>query len=165
MNGCKSVQVFIHLCDSMWSLWVEANLCRFSFIFVIVCGFYEWKRICAGYNRLFIYVEDPVIIRGLGSDLHGTFFVPVSSQDIDFQRLMSWCFVCAQWSWVQLRWEMIVCFVNILPWHLLGHAIKSVTCFDLQFSCSTRPMTSFCIFLAYINTEGIIFNVKITRWD
>jgi hypothetical protein len=28
---------------------------------------------------------------------------------------------------------------------------------------STRPMTSFCIFIAYINTEGILFNVKITR--
>ena len=53
----------------------------------------------------------------------------------------------------------------ILPWHLLGHAIKSITCFDLQFSRSTRPMTSFCIFIAYINTEGILFNVKITRWD
>ena len=53
----------------------------------------------------------------------------------------------------------------ILPWHLLGHAIKSVICFDLQFSHSTRPMTSFCIFIAYINTEGILFNVKITRWD
>jgi hypothetical protein len=28
------------------------------------------------------------------------------------------------------------------------------------------PMTSFCIFIAYmyINTEGIIFNIKITRW-
>ena len=24
---------------------------------------------------------------------------------------------------------------------------------------------SFCIFIAYINTEGILFNVKITRWD
>jgi hypothetical protein len=54
---------------------------------------------------------------------------------------------------------------HILPWHLLGHAIKSITCFDLQFSRSTRPMTSFCIFIAYINTEGILFNVKITRWD
>jgi hypothetical protein len=31
-------------------------------------------------------------------------------------------------------------------------AIKSVTCFDLQFWCSTRPMTSFCIFIVYINT-------------
>ena len=34
--------------------------------------------------------------------------------------------------------------------HDIGHAIKSVTCFELQFSCSTRPMTSFCIFIAYI---------------
>ena len=40
---------------------------------------------------------------------------------------------------------------NIVTWHLLGHAIKSVTCFDLQFWRSTRPMTSFCIFIAYIN--------------
>jgi hypothetical protein len=53
----------------------------------------------------------------------------------------------------------------IVSWHLLGHAIKSVTCFDLQFSRSTRPMTSFCIFIAYINTEGILLNFKITRWD
>ena len=53
----------------------------------------------------------------------------------------------------------------ILPWHLLGHAIMPVICFDSQFSHSTRPMTSFCIFIAYINTEGILFNVKITRWD
>ena len=40
----------------------------------------------------------------------------------------------------------------ILSWHLLGHTIKSVICFDLQFWRSTRPMTSFCIFIAYINT-------------
>ena len=40
----------------------------------------------------------------------------------------------------------------LLPWHLLGHAIMSVICFDLQFSRSTRPMTSFCIFIAYKNT-------------
>jgi hypothetical protein len=31
------------------------------------------------------------------------------------------------------------------------HAIKSVICFDLQFSRCMRPMTSFCIFIAYIN--------------
>ena len=36
----------------------------------------------------------------------------------------------------------------ILPWHLLGHVIMSAICFDLQFSRSTRPMTSFCIFIA-----------------
>jgi hypothetical protein len=33
---------------------------------------------------------------------------------------------------------------RILSWHLHGHAIKLVTCFDLQFWRSTRPMTSFC---------------------
>ena len=60
---------------------------------------------------------------------------------------------------------MPINFIYILPWHLLGHAIMPVICFDLQFSHSTRPMTSFCIFIAYINTEGILFNVKITRWD
>ena len=27
-----------------------------SFILVIVCGFFEWKRICAGFYGLFIYV-------------------------------------------------------------------------------------------------------------
>ena len=31
-------------------------------------------------------------------------------------------------------------YSNIVSWHLLGHAIKSITCFDLQFSRSTRPM-------------------------
>jgi hypothetical protein len=46
-------------------------------------------------------------------------------------------------------------YANILPWHLLGHAKMSVICFDLQFSRSTRPMTSFCIFIAYINTDYV----------
>jgi hypothetical protein len=48
-------------------------------------------------------------------------------------------------------------FISIESWHLLGHAIKSVICFHLQFSCSTRPMMSFCIFIAYIHTEGILY--------
>jgi hypothetical protein len=51
---------------------------------------------------------------------------------------------------------------HILAWHLLGHAIKSVTWFDLQFSCSTRPMTSFCIFIAYKmqDTRYFIFHIR-----
>ena len=44
--------------------------------------------------------------------------------------------------------------VHIVSWHLLGHAIKSVTCFDLPFSRSTRPMTSFCIFITYIRRRS-----------
>jgi hypothetical protein len=53
----------------------------------------------------------------------------------------------------------------LLIWdrHLLCHAIKSLICFDLHFSRSTRPMTSFCIFIAYKNTEGILLNFNITR--
>jgi hypothetical protein len=67
------------------------------------------------------------------------------------------------WQWHDRKSRCKSCQIieSILPWHLLGHAIKSITCFDLQFSRSTRPMTSFCIFIAYINTEGILFNVKI----
>ena len=49
----------------------------------------------------------------------------------------------------------------IVMWHLLGHAIKLVTCFHLQFWHSTRPMTSFCIFIAYINTEEFFSTSKL----
>ena len=66
---------------------------------------------------------------------------------------------------IQFLPHFCIIYIYILPWHLLGHAIMSVISFDLQFSCRTRPMTSFCIFIAYINTEGILFNFKITRWD
>ena len=69
-------------------------------------------------------------------------------------------FIRAESSLIQSSCQQNQTISNILTWHLLGHAIKSVTCFDLQFSRSTRPMTSFRIFIAYINTEGILFNVK-----
>jgi hypothetical protein len=51
------------------------------------------------------------------------------------------------------HWK-VTCFSSwyIVSWHLLDHATKSVSCFNLQFWRSTRPMTSFCIFIAYINT-------------
>ena len=41
-----------------------------------------------------------------------------------------------------------------------ARSCNTVACFDLQFWRSTRPMTSFFIFIAYINTEGILFNIK-----
>ena len=37
-------------------------------------------------------------------------YVPVPNQDLDLKRLISWSF-CARW--VQLRWEIIVPFVDI----------------------------------------------------
>ena len=55
----------------------------------------------------------------------------------------------------------ILILFNIVSWHLLGHAIKPVPCFDLQFWRITRPMTSFCIFIKHINTEGIFSTSKL----
>jgi len=59
---CCTVPAYIaiHFCGSMWSLWVEAGLCRvffiicLLFIFVKACGLYEWKRGCAGFFSSFV---------------------------------------------------------------------------------------------------------------
>ena len=52
--------------------WVHDSEYMLSFIFVIVRGLFEWKRICAGCS-LFVYISivvgDPIIKRGLGSHL------------------------------------------------------------------------------------------------
>ena len=68
-------------------------------IFVTVCGVFEWKRICAGF-QLFGYIcivigdhisrrdGDPINV------LPRHMFVPVSNQE--FQRHISWTF-CVQW--------------------------------------------------------------------
>jgi hypothetical protein len=56
-----------------------------------------------------------------------------------------------------------ICDFSIV--NIMYRVVTSARCFDLQCSHSTRPMTSFCIFIAYINTEGILFNVKITIHD
>jgi hypothetical protein len=41
----------------------------FYFIFAIVCGLFEWKRICAEFFLLFVYIciaiGDPFIKRGI----------------------------------------------------------------------------------------------------
>jgi len=32
------------------------SMFKLSFIFVKVCGLFEWKRICAGFSLLFVYI-------------------------------------------------------------------------------------------------------------
>jgi hypothetical protein len=49
---------------------------------------------------------------------------------------------------------------HIVSWHLLGHAIKSVICLDLQISRSTSPLTSFCIFIALHTHRGNSFKLQ-----
>jgi hypothetical protein len=49
LSGCESGHVFvvIYFCESTWSFWVDVNLAMFllSFIFVRVCGLFEWMWI------------------------------------------------------------------------------------------------------------------------
>jgi hypothetical protein len=49
LSGCESGHVFvvIYFCESMWSFWLVVNLAMFllSFIFVRVCGLFEWMWI------------------------------------------------------------------------------------------------------------------------
>ena len=72
------------------------------FVILIVCDFFEWIRICAGFSSFVIICIvvvdlDPVIKRGrFGVPLTGLtwhIFVHVPSQDLDFQRHMSWSFL------------------------------------------------------------------------
>ena len=77
-----------------------------SFIFVIVCGLFEWKRICACFNyRLFLYY------RRRSSYQEGKVRTPLIGltlrQELDFPRLMSWVL----FVFSQLRLEVIVLLI------------------------------------------------------
>ena len=73
-----------------------------SFTFVIECGLFEWKRICAVFfYHLFlsmcIAIGDPVIRTG-GLGFNPAICVPVPNLDLDFHRHMSWYFVFSKFS-------------------------------------------------------------------
>jgi hypothetical protein len=86
------------------------------FIFVLICGLFEWKRKCADF-LLFVYiciaVGDLVIKKGCWDPIcmfnPATFFVPVPSQNLDFQRHMSWSFLCSV-STVKMRGDCSFCW-------------------------------------------------------
>jgi hypothetical protein len=84
----------MHLCDSMWRFLVEANLfSMLSFVYIcIAIGDLE-GRVVDSINRF-----NPDTLYAF------------SSQDLILQRHKSWSF-CVQW--VQLRWEVIIRFVDI----------------------------------------------------
>ena len=85
----------------------------FLFIFLIVCVLFEWKRICAGFlYRLFISVLllEFQLSRWEGWDLmnrfNPTIYVCLSQASI-------WISNVTSVQCVQLRWEVIVRFVDI----------------------------------------------------
>ena len=90
----------LHVSFQAWLTLLLLSKFLLLFIFVIVCGIFEWKRICAGFFLMFIYIYiciaigDPVIKREwLRSHFNpATFFVSVPSQDLDFQHHMSCLF-------------------------------------------------------------------------
>jgi hypothetical protein len=90
-----------------------------SFIFVTVCGNFEWKRICAVFffYRLFIYVMQLEIqlSREEGWDLinwfNPTICLCLSQARICISNVICRGLFCVQW--LQLRWKVIVGFVDI----------------------------------------------------
>jgi hypothetical protein len=72
------------------------------FLFMIVWGIPEWKRISVVFGGYFYFadicivvaVADP-IIRGCWLPINRNIFACVPNQDLDFQRLMS-CSICVQ---------------------------------------------------------------------
>ena len=96
---------------------IVLSMLMLSFIFVIVCGLFEWKRTCAGffYRLLIMYCRGRSSYQAVELGSHQPvcschIFESVQSQELDFQRHMSWYF-CLQW--VQLIWEVIFSFVSI----------------------------------------------------
>ena len=81
-------------------------------------------------------------------------------QKIDFNHYMRFTQDCIHRLLIPVQFwfsKKKNCFIYRV---MTCHAIRSVICFDLQFSRSTRQMTSFCIFIAYIKHRGNSFKLQ-----
>ena len=79
---------------------------KLSYYF-IVCGLFEWKQICAGFYRLFIYVLP--LENHLSSYQPCHFFVPVPSQGLYFNVICrGLCLSCIQW--VKMKGDCSFCW-------------------------------------------------------
>ena len=151
-------------CKIIFYLAVILNICKFTFRRET----FSTHKNVNNMNKLSLFIHIYILWWcdfGFSLKLYNDHIITIVIRIDDWVK-----FVLCSTIWKSRRWAnkktwWSVWFNSIVSWHLLRHAIKSVTCFDLQFWRNTRPMTSFCIFIAYINTEGILFNVKITRWD
>ena len=104
-------------------LYIVLSMSMLSYGFVIACGLLGGSEFVQVFYRLFIYVlplEIQLEEKRVGILLAGWTlpqFMADPSQDPDFQRRMSWSFFflfsfwCVQWF--QLRWEVIILFVDI----------------------------------------------------
>jgi hypothetical protein len=126
-----------------------------SFIFVIVCGLFVCKRICAGllsYVYICIaigdssYQERNVGIPWIG--LTPPLLVSVSNQDQDFKRNMSWTFLCLVSS-VNMRGDSWLCWYWWNWWRSL-FKISFQNTWPITIRYRSSYHTNFCINDAYI---------------
>ena len=87
---------------------VSGQITMLSIIFVIVCGFFNWKRV-------YVLLLEIKLSREESWD-HINWFNPATIWCLSHGR--AWIFsiiycvlFCVQW--VHLRWEVIVCFVDV----------------------------------------------------
>jgi hypothetical protein len=91
------VYVVIHFCDSMWSFWVQGNLCRFFFIlFVYIC----------------VVIGDPIIRDEVWNSIHQfnpvTFMCLSQARTLISTDIICHGLFCAQW--VDVRGDCLLCW-------------------------------------------------------
>jgi hypothetical protein len=95
------------------------SISMLSFIFVIACDLFEWKWMCVGFFIIYFYIcntiKDPITKRGrLGSHSSGLtlphFRARTWISNVICHGLSTFFF---KFMFSKLRWEAIVCFVDI----------------------------------------------------
>ena len=114
-------------CDGMWSLWVEANLCRF---FLIICLYIYGMYSCWRSS----YQEGRIGIPLTGLTLSHFCSCPKPGPGFPMSYVVLFCV-----QWVQLWWEVIVRFVDIgriVAQHCLNFLFHTCTCVNMSITCS-----------------------------
>ena len=95
-----------------------------SFIFVMACGLFKWKRICAGFFYPFVYkcitigsrssYQESRVWDSISWFNHATFF-PCTQPGPAFQTSYVVIFVCVQWVKVRGGWSFCWYWWNCKP--------------------------------------------------
>ena len=123
---------------------------KLSFIFVMVCGLFEWKRICAGFfYHLFMYVlrSEIQLSKGEGLDPikqfnHVTFFVPVQTRTW-ISNVICHGLLCSASS-VKMRWLFVL---------LILVELMTITVYNFLF------INWFIIWLSLLKFLNLLLNV------
>ena len=137
-----------------------------SFIFMIVCGLFVCRRICAGllsYVYIFIAIGDSSYQeRSVGNpwiSLSPPLLVSVLNQDQDFKRNMPWTFLCLVSS-VKMGGDSWFCWYWWDWWRsLFKLSFQNTWPITIRYRSSYH--TNFCFSDVYINTMRCKTNCNI----